>query len=230
MVNKNIDTNVKSLAVIMDGNRRWARLKGIKDHEGHTEGYRTFLNFLGWVIEAGIPFLTVFAFSSENWRRSKKETDHLQHIIRELSLNERDVFVEKGIKASMIGERGDFSKETRDKINEMEESTKKGNILNLNIALSYGGRREIVSAASKWAQYGKVESVEDFCRFLQTKNTPDPDIVIRTGGERRLSNFLLWQTAYSELFFSDTFWPDFSRREFFEILSVFKERERRFGV
>ncbi|MGM0629463.1 MAG: polyprenyl diphosphate synthase, partial [Patescibacteria group bacterium] len=205
-----IGKELKSIAVIMDGNRRWARSKGLDDLEGHVEGYGNLLNFLDWIIEAEVPYLTVFAFSSENWKRSKKEVDHLQSLIQRLGSDEKGDLIKKGVRARMIGRKEDFPKETQVKLAEMEKATEKCKKLKLNIALSYGGRGEIVSAAREWSHSGEKDDEESFSSFLQTSGTPDPDIVIRTGGERRVSNFLLWQIAYSELFFTNTFWPDFS--------------------
>ena len=218
-----------SIAVIMDGNRRWARLKNLSDHDGHTEGYKRFLELLGWSLDAGISYVTVFAFSSENWKRSKKEIDHLQGLIQGFGLKEKKSLVEKGVRVKFLGVHDKFSSGTVKAISDIERSTEECNSISLNIALSYGGRQEIVLAADAWSKSGGDLTEEGFERFLQTFPAPDPDVVIRTGGERRLSNFLLWQIAYSELFFTDTLWPDFSEREFKKILKEFKKRDRRKG-
>lgn len=222
--------NPQNVAIIMDGNRRWARLNGLSDQKGHTAGYEKLLEFLGWAIEAGIPYVTVFAFSTENWKRGKKEIEHLQKLIQHLGEKDKEKLVEEGVKVTFIGKHERFSNITKKKIKEVEEATNDCKKIHLTVAFSYGGRQEIVLAAKDWSLSKTEATEENFKKFLETAHMPDPDIVIRTGKERRLSNFLLWQVAYSELFFSDTFWPAFSKEEFLEILDSFKERSRRRGV
>ncbi len=230
MSEKNEHEKPKNIAVIMDGNRRWARSKGLSEQDGHTAGYEKLLEFLSWAVEAEIPHVTVFAFSTENWKRSKNEIDHLQALIRRLGDEDKKKLVEDGVKVTFIGKQDRLSQETKDKIKETEEATKDCKNIHLTVAFSYGGRQEIVLAAEAWSRSGTEATEENFKRFLQTNHMPDPDIVIRPGKEKRLSNFLLWQVAYSELFFSDTFWPAFSKEEFMEILESFKNRARRKGV
>lgn len=220
----------QSLAVIMDGNRRWARAKGLSDQDGHTEGYKRFIELLEWSLEIGISHVTTFAFSSENWKRSKEEIDHLEGLIQAFGSEERDSLIEKGTRVRFLGVHEGFSKRTVKVIKNIESFTKDCNSLFLDIALSYGGRQEIVLAAKAWSESNGRVTENSFERFLQTFGTPDPDMVIRTGGERRLSNFLLWQIAYSELFFIDTLWPEISKKEFVHIIDQFKERDRRRGA
>lgn len=222
--------NPKNIAIIMDGNRRWARSRGLHDQKGHTAGYEKLLELLDWVAEAGVPHVTVFAFSTENWKRSEEEINHLQSLICRLGDKDKKRLIKEGVKVTFIGKHERFSEKTRKKIKETEEATKECKKVNLTIAFSYGGRKEIVLAAEAWSDSGTEPTEENFERFLQTTHMPDPDIVIRFGKEKRISNFLLWQIAYSELFFSDTFWPDLSKDEFVEILESFKNRARRRGV
>lgn len=230
MSEKNKNHNPKNVAIIMDGNRRWARSKGLSDQEGHTAGYEKLLELLDWAIEADIPYITVFAFSTENWKRDKKEIDHLQKLIRQLGEKDKKKLVREGVKATFIGKHERFSETTKEKIKETEEATRDCKKIHLTVAFSYGGRQEIVLAAKEWCRSKAEPTEENFERFLQTSHMPDPDIVIRPGKEHRLSNFLLWQVAYSELFFSDTFWPAFSKEEFMEILESFRQRSRRRGA
>ena len=230
MSEKNEDLNPRSVAIIMDGNRRWARSKNLSDQEGHTAGYEKLIEFLDWAIELEVRYVTIYAFSTENWKRSQKEIDHLQKLIRRLGEKDKKRLIEKEIKVTFIGEHGRFSEATRKRIKETEEATKDCKKIHLTIAFSYGGRQEIVMAAEAWARSNFKATEENFEKFLQTSHMPDPDIVIRPGKEKRLSNFLLWQVAYSELFFVDTFWPAFSKEDFLKIIDSFKQRSRRRGA
>ncbi|MFP4617155.1 MAG: polyprenyl diphosphate synthase [Candidatus Paceibacterota bacterium] len=219
-----------SVAVIMDGNRRWAKERGLLPYKGHVAGYEKLLSFLDWSLEEKIPYVTVFAFSTENWKRSKAEIDKLQGLIQRFGKEDKDNFTKKGIKVVFIGKHDDFDEETRNSIKRIEEATKDRNELVFTVALSYGGRQDIVMAAEAWSRSGVEATEADFARFLQTSHIPDPDLVIRSGGEARVSNFLLWQMAYSEIFFTDTFWPEFSKEEFMRIIDDFSHRSRRRGV
>ena len=213
----------------MDGNRRWAKERGRSPQTGHTAGYEKLLKVLEWVVEFEIPYLTVFAFSTENWKRPIDEIKHIENLVQKVNDEQIERIKKEGVRVIFIGEHEKFSEKTQEKIKNAEERTKDCQKLSLTIALSYGGRRELVLAADSWSRSGMNSTEENFGEFLQTSHVPDPDIVIRTGKEKRISNFLLWKIAYSELFFSDSYWPDFSKEELIEIIRSFKERKRRCG-
>ena len=229
---------VRHLGVIMDGNRRWARANAFDLIQGHNKGADKFGHLCEWCLQAGIPYLTVYAFSTENWKRTDKEINHLFSIMEKHFLLEKSRCVEKDIKIMIIGERGRFTPHILGIISDMENATVNCKKLIVQIALSYGGRDEIVRAAKKFAQDAKAgkidvdEFTEDvFELYLDTANIPDVDLVIRTGGSenRRLSNFLPWQSVYSELFFSDLLWPEFDEDEFKRALEYFASVKRRLG-
>lgn len=213
----------------MDGNRRWAKERGLPVSAGHYRGYKKLKEVVSWAKEAGVKHLIVYAFSTENWNRSKKEVEMLMKLFGEV-LSQGDEFKKENVKVSFIGQRDKFSESMIVGMEEMQNKTKNCKTINLTIALSYGGRAEIVSAVNALLKSG-VNSVSEymFADNLWTKGVPDPDIIIRPGGERRLSNFLPWQSVYSELFFIDTYWPAFTKREFKNILSEYKKIERRKG-
>lgn len=218
------------IGIIMDGNRRWAKKRGTPVFLGHTEGYKKFKEFIGWAKEYNIKHIIAYAFSTENWKRPKEEVDHLMGLLRNVLDNEIASLKKKGIKLRFIGEIEKFPKDIIEKLKTIESETASLGEIEVIIALSYGGRAEIVSAIKKLTA-GDIENLTEnsFSEFLFTKGIPDPDLIIRTGGEMRLSNFLLWQSAYSELFFSETYWPDFTREEFDTIVDKFSSRERRNG-
>ncbi|MEK7531739.1 MAG: polyprenyl diphosphate synthase [Patescibacteria group bacterium] len=219
------------IGVIMDGNRRFAKQKGISTLEGHSEGYENFKKFLRWSAKKGVDFVIAYAFSVENWKRSKKEVKHLINLFSfALAELEKDLSTGKlgGIGAfSFIGDLSRFGKTFQTFAEEIQKKTLKRKGMKVALALSYGGRQEILGVVEKYQ--GKNISQEKFGDLLLTKGFPDPDIILRTGGERRLSNFLLWQSAYSELFFTDTLWPEFTEKEFNLILKEFSSRKRNFG-
>ena len=209
---------LRHLAVIMDGNGRWAKKHHLPRLAGHRAGAESLDRTMHWCKEAGISYLTVYAFSTENWKRSKGEVAGLMKLFR------------------VIGRREDLSPKLQKEIAALEEKTKGGDFT-LVVALSYGGRDEIVRAAKNFnaeAQRRREhgESVEDeavFSSCLDTAGIPDPDLIVRTSGELRLSNFLLWQAAYAEFYFTDVLWPDFDKQEFDKALASFSKRERRMG-
>lgn len=218
------------IGVIMDGNRRWARAHGLPAFLGHTEGYKKFKKFVGWAQERKIKYLIAYAFSTENWRRSDREVSHLFKLLQMMLDTEIASLKKEGIKLRFVGDRGRFPDQLIEKMKKAEEETASGKSIELIIALSYGGRAEIVSAIKTLAPEDQKHLTEErFSQHLFTKGIPDPDLIIRTGGEVRLSNFLLWQSAYSELFFSKTYWPAFTEKEFSKILEDFSSRERRTG-
>lgn len=218
------------IGIIMDGNRRWAKARGLPAFLGHTEGYKKFKEFVRWAKEHNVKHIIAYAFSTENWKRSKEEVDHLMGLLRNILDHEVAALKKEGVKLRFIGETERFPKDIIEKLENMESETASLSEIEVFITLSYGGRAEIVSAIKKLAP-SDIENLTEnsFSEFLFTKEIPDPDLVIRTGGEMRLSNFLLWQSAYSELFFSKTYWPDFTRQEFAAIIDEFSSRERRNG-
>lgn len=223
----------------MDGNRRWAREHGKSEREGHEAGYRKLKEVIQWCEEEGIKTLIAYAFSTENWRRPKMEIDFLMKLfdrtVADLKKEEEDG-QSPGRKVMFIGNRSDFPEKLQQDMREIEEKTKDETDFTLVIALSYGGRAEIVRAANTIlmkAAAGEIDRTVDeqtFAQYTYTRELPDPDLIIRTGGQKRLSNFLSWQNAYSELVFTDTYWPALTRKEFDAILEEVESRQRRFGA
>lgn len=220
------------VGIIMDGNRRWAREKGLPVLEGHTKGYEKLKEAISWSQEEGVGDLIFYAFSTENWNRTKKEIGYLMNLIKTALIEESlEDINKKNIRVRFIGQRNCFGEDIQQAMKNVEEKTAKNTHGAVAFALSYGGRPEIVNAVNELLKE-KKESIteEDINKHLWTTGIPDPDIIIRTGGEMRLSNFLPWQSVYSELFFTKTYWPDFSKEEFLNILEQFSQRERRKGV
>jgi len=224
------------LAIIMDGNGRWAARRGKPRTYGHQAGTEVARRIVRAVAERGIPVLTVYAFSSENWRRPQYEVRRLMSLFRRALDREVDQLHANGVRLNFIGRREAFSRSLQRGMARAEAITRDNARLLLNVAASYGGRADIVDAARTLAERvgrGELapESVDEttFARALQLGDQPEPDLFIRTGGERRLSNYLLWNLAYTELYFSDTLWPDFSEAELDAALADFRQRERRFG-
>ena len=227
----------RHVAVIMDGNRRWAQARGQPVALGHRAGADAARRTIEAAIRAGVPWLTLFAFSSENWSRPADEVRELTGLLRHYLRAEVGHLVEEGVRLRVIGERERFGPETRAAIEAAEADTRGGARLNLTVALSYGGRAEILAAARAIAEAclrGEMAPAAldeaAFAARLFTAGMPDPDLVIRTSGEQRLSNFLLWQTAYAELSFQPVLWPDFGPDHFEAALADFAARERRFGA
>lgn len=221
----------RCIGVIMDGNRRWARARGKLSIDGHAAGYEKMKDMLEWAREAGITHVILYAFSSENWNRSPEEVSYLMKLLKRACVDEADYFKKQNARIRIIGDRSRFSKDIIEAIQYAEEQTKNCTGETLVLAVSYGGREELVEAARKLC--GKAPSEitkETFAENLWTNGIPDPDLIIRTSGEQRLSGFLLWQAAYSELFFTETLWPDFTRAEFEKALMFFASTKRNFGV
>ena len=222
---KNVPQHV---AIIMDGNGRWATQRGKKRGEGHKAGAKTLGDVLKWCGDRGIKYLTVYAFSTENWKRPKEEVDGLMALFaRMLKSKERD-FEKNEIRFRMVGRRGDLSKKLLGVIEALEKKTAHFE-RQFVVAISYGGRAEIVDAANAAMKRGEPLTEETFREYLYAPDVPDPDLVIRTSGELRTSNFLLWESAYSEYYFTDTLWPDFSETELDKALASYAERHRRKG-
>ena len=226
----------KHLAVIMDGNGRWAELRGLPRIAGHQEGIKSVRELIELSLELGIKIVTIYAFSQENWNRPAQEITALMGLLEHYLSTERSSLVEKGVRFRTIGRVSSLPPSALQWVRTTERDTAHQDKLILNVALSYGGRAELVDAAKNLAravQDGRL-SVEhiDECtvqQALYTHDLPDPDLLIRTSGETRISNFLLWQLAYTELYFTPTLWPDFRRRETLVALIEYQRRERRFG-
>jgi len=230
------DFSIKHLALVLDGNGRWALSRGVSIVEGHRQGAEALRNILRNVWDEGIQYLTVYAFSTENWKRSKLEISGIMQILRYNLKKNLNEFIENNIQIRILGDLGKFSKDLISLMEDAVEKTKKNTGLTLSFALNYGGRSEITRAASHIAQKLASQEItideinEDlFSGHLYTAGLPDPDLLIRTGGDIRISNFLLWQMAYTEFLFMDTLWPDFSKKELTESLNEYKKRQRRFG-
>ncbi|MEK7452976.1 MAG: polyprenyl diphosphate synthase [Patescibacteria group bacterium] len=229
-INKKIP---KCIGIIMDGNRRWAKMRGLTSYKGHSAGCKKLKEFISWSNVIGVKNIVTYAFSTENWKRSDIEIEYLFKIFKKFILEEFDFLKKENVKVRCIGQIDKFSKDLQDGIKNLERKTEKNDGVNVYLALSYGGRAEILHAVSELLEKSKKDDVKiiesEFAKYLWTKDMSDPDLIIRTGGEMRLSNFLLWQSAYSELFFTNTHWPDFSEEEFLKIISDFQRREKRFG-
>lgn len=227
-----MDSSVpRSLGFIMDGNRRWARAQGLPTLKGHEAGARKVTEAARWAFATGIAEVTVYAFSTENWNRAEEEVSYLMALFERYFVESAAQLADDGICVRFIGDRSRASARVQDAMRHVEERTEKGRAGTLCFAFSYGGRPEILAAVNRLIREGAQDVDErTFAQALWSAGMTDPDLIIRTGGERRLSNFLTWQSAYSELFFTDTPWPDFSEGEFQTILADYAARERRHGV
>ena len=225
------------VGIIMDGNGRWAVAKGLPRIAGHRQGAQAVRVAVSSALELGISYLTLYGFSIENWKRPVSEISDLMGLLRLYLREEIDELNENGIRIRFIGERDRLPDDISALIVDVEEKTSGNTALTLTVALSYGARQEITSAAralARQAVLGKLDPAEIdeevFADHLETADIPDPDLVIRTSGEKRVSNFLLWQLAYAELVFIDTLWPDFSKVDLEEAVNEFYRRERRYGA
>lgn len=218
------------IGIIMDGNRRYARERGLSPMEGHSAGSEKLKEVMRWAREAGIKHVIVYAFSTENWKRSRGEVLYLLRLFKRMLTKELAAIKRDGFRVRCVGLLSRFSRELQRIMRCAEEETAHLPGPTLALALSYGGRAEILEAANRAFQSGEKKLDEhSFRKYLWTRDIPDPELIIRTSGEMRLSGFLPWQGVYSELFFTKTYWPALSRREFFGILEEFSERERRMG-
>lgn len=224
----NTTSGVTCVGIIMDGNRRWAKARGLPKLEGHRSGAQKLKEATRFVKERGVKHLVVYAFSTENWNREPTEVSYLMDLFRELIEKEMRELHKEGVRTRFVGQRERFSKDLQRSMQDIERDTEANTAITLWVCLSYGGRAEIVAAARAAAAQGEITE-ESLAQHLWTAGMPEPDIVIRTSGEMRLSGFLAWQSIYSELFFTNTYWPDFSAEEFDAILTEFAERERRHG-
>ena len=226
------------IAIIMDGNGRWAKAKGLPRTAGHVEGVEAVRRVTEECTRLGVKFLTLYTFSTENWNRPADEVSALMGLV--LSSLEEEIFQKNNVRFRVIGERYRLPREVRDKLEEVEAHTRDNTAMTLVVALSYSARWEITNAMrdlyvdmQSVVGSGKTEDDIDehlISRYMQTSFMPDPDLLIRTGGELRISNFLLWQIAYSELYFCDTYWPDFGAEELRRAIAEYQSRERRYGM
>ena len=228
--------NVEHIAIIMDGNGRWAKKQGLPRSMGHKKGAEIVKEIAKAANEKGVKFLTLYAFSTENWGRPKDDVDTLMSLLRQYLKTDLSELKKNNIRIRFIGERNMLDADIVQNMHRLERETQDNTGMCLCLAISYGARQEILQAAQKLAALVKngdlSESdvdIQNFSAMLYTHEMPDPDIVIRTSGEQRISNFLLWQAAYAEFFFTKTLWPDFSAQELDDIIEQFKSRERRYG-
>ncbi len=227
----------RHIAIIMDGNGRWAQARGLPRIAGHRQGAEAVRRSVEGCREMGVSYLTLFAFSSENWKRPASEVDDLMGLLRLYLRREIAELTRNDVRLKIIGDRSKLSEDIRALILEGETRTCNNTGLTLTIAISYGAQAEIVNAARRIADAHKrgevaLEEIDErmFARFLYTDSLPDPDLVIRTSGEQRLSNFMLWQSAYAELLFMDVFWPDFDKQCLARAIDSFNARDRRYGA
>lgn len=224
-----IDERLRHIAFIMDGNGRWAQKRGMPRKYGHSVGAETFRRIAEYCKKIGIHYMTVYAFSTENWKRPPEEVRAIMEILESYIDKYADRTGNENIHVCFIGNLTVFPQNLREKMERIDRETAH-NPFRLNIAVNYGGREELIHAYSAFLREGKTDITEaDIAANLYTANCPDPDLVVRTGGDTRISNFLLWQSAYAEYFFTDVLWPDFSERDVDAAVAAFYSRNRRFG-
>ena len=224
----------KHIVLFPDGNRRWAKEQGLPTLEGHSKGRENFTSFMKWSKDRGVEIITVFGFSTENWNRSEEEVAYLMNLFEVHLGSEEQIskYMEEGVRVHIIGDRSRLSKSLLEAIDKVEEATKDNTEFTMNLAVSYGGRWDITNAVKEIVEEGTPadEITEDtITSHLSMSELPEPDLIIRAGGEKRLSNFVLWQGAYSELYFSPKYWPDFSEKDLEEALEEYARRQRRYG-
>ena len=215
------------VAFIMDGNGRWGKKKSKGRNYGHLKGVETVKRIVSSSIELKIPFITFYVFSSENWKRPKTEINFLFKLIQKYFVNEINTIVKEGIKINILGEMDKLSKDLKKILKKTSVLTKNNKKITVNLAINYGSKNEIINAANR---IKKKLNIKNFEKNLYTKNMPDPDILIRTGGHQRLSNFMLWQLAYAELFFLNKLWPDFNSKDLKRIIKKYKKGKRNYGA
>ena len=220
------------IAIIMDGNGRWAKKRLLPRISGHRRGLETVKTVITQCQKLNIPFLTLFAFSTENWLRPTQEVDFLMSLFQDSIKKESSSLIKNNIRFKLIGDRKPFPKKLIDKIKDLENLTEKNTGLTLSIAINYGGRWDIVNAVNEYRKknhFKKPFTQKNLIQNLSLNFAPDPDLLIRTGGEKRISNFLIWQFSYTELYFTEILWPDFNEKAFTSALIEFQKRERRYG-
>ena len=219
----------KHIAIIMDGNGRWGLKKKKNRNYGHTEGIKVVEKIITEAVKTKINYLTLYTFSTENWKRPKKEINFLLQLLYKYIVDELDKIVKKNIRVKIIGNVNKFPKFLKLKLKEVEKKTKKNTEIQLNIALNYGSKEEIINSVKKLNRLSLNINEKNISKNLYTKDIPDPEILIRTGNRFRLSNFLLWQSSYTEIFFIKKLWPDFNKSDFRKIVIKFKKMRRNFG-
>lgn len=239
MKDKTIENIPAHVTIIMDGNGRWAKERGMERIFGHRHGAESVRECCKLALTYGVKYLSLFAFSEENWGRPKEEVDALMALMLSSLVNERNLFMENSIRFRVIGEKAGISQEILQKIGELERDTAGFDAMTLVIFFNYSGKWDLAQAAAACAEEAAecasegwpvpVVDKERFASFLATAGIPDPDLLIRTSGEKRLSNFMLWQCAYTEFYFTDVFWPDFREGEWVSALKSFSNRQRRYG-
>lgn len=217
------------IAIILDGNGRWATKRGLPRNLGHRQGVETLIKISRYCSEIGVKNLTVYAFSTENWKRPKEEVDYLMNLIKEYFNGLDKKLSKRNIKLKVIGERKNLSDDLLHIINEVQEKSKNNNGMILNIAFNYGSKDELISVFKDMVKDNVILSKENIDKYLYTSESGNVDLLIRTSGEQRLSNFLLWQAAYAELYFSKLYWPDFNKKELNKAIESYQNRDRRFG-
>lgn len=231
------DTIPGHVAIIMDGNGRWAKERGMERSEGHRQGVESVRTILKAAQNKGVKYLTLYVFSTENWGRPQEEVDMLMELLCKSIINEMDDLKKEGVRVRIVGDKDNLPDNVKKHITEIENETAGEETINLQLALNYSARAELVRAARNLAEEvcaGRMPlsdiNQDNISERLYTHLIPDPDFIIRTGGEQRLSNFMLWQGAYSELYFTPVYWPDFGDKEFNEAIEEYSRRERRFGL
>ncbi len=218
------------IGIILDGNRRWAKREGLPMLEGHRRGADRLIECVRWVRDRGIKHLVVYAFSTENWNRMQEEVSYLMDLFRETAEGTLKELVKDKVRIRFIGELSRLPRDLQGTIQRLETTSASNSAITVWICMSYGSRAEIISAVNVAVQKGEEVTEQNFSRYFWSAGMPDPDLIIRTSGRNRLSNFVLWQAAYSELFFVEKFWPDFAEADLDRILAEFDERKRTFGV
>ena len=224
------DKSPKHIAIIMDGNGRWATKRGLPRNLGHKAGIKAIERTIDAMIKFQIPVLSLFAFSTENWKRDKEEIDGIFSLVRDYLSENKDSFLKKGVRVVSMGDIKAFPDDLVSSLESVQEETKNNDKLTLNLALNYGGRADIIRAVNEVIKDKKTKIDEkDLPKYLYSYPLPDPDLVIRTSGEMRLSNFMMYQLAYCELYFTPVLWPDFGEKDLKKAIIDFQKRERRFG-
>lgn len=223
------------IAIIMDGNGRWAQKRNLQRLEGHKRGSEIAEEIVDAALDLNVKFLTLYAFSQENWKRPGEEVVGLMDLLHYFLISKKEKFIKNQVRFCAIGEIDSLPVAVKEVLFSIMDATRHFDKLTLVLALSYGSRNEILRGIQRWAKQKPTHpeqllSAEEFSKFLDTKSFPDPDLLIRTSGENRISNFLLWQMAYTELYFTETLWPDFNTQELRQAIAEFQRRERRFGL
>jgi len=227
---KNLYKLPKHISIIMDGNGRWAKRRGLPRYEGHREGAKSLEKIIKFASEIGIDWLSVFAFSTENWKRPQEEVEVIMSLLVEYINTKIDDLNKLNIRLRFMGRRDNLSKKLLESIEKGEKETEKNDGMNFIVALNYSGKAEIIDAVNKIIKTGKQNiTTEEFNKYLYIPEMPEPDLLIRTSGEYRISNYMLWELAYTELYFTEVLWPDFNEEELLKALYSYQSRERRFG-